>query len=879
MIKQFISWFFNLNQDKSFYTQGPSELSKKMSKVATLEIFEVFRFLHTSANGLTSEEAEVRVKEFGLNELAHTRKGNTVLDLLVRFKNPLVIQLLVIGILSYIMGEIPSTIIVSGMLFLSVFLSHYQEYRSSKAVQKLYAMIRTTATVVRDGKKQEIPLRNLVPGDIVHLSAGDMIPADVRLISSKDFFVNQSALTGESMPVEKFAQPLPTIGNNPLEFQNACFMGSSVYSGSATAVVVMTGTRTYFGGISKKLIGQRVETSFDKGLRQFTLMMIRIMVVMVIVVFAINYFRWGKWQEAVLFALAVAVGLTPEMLPMIVTVNLSKGALTMSRKKVIVKRLNSIQNFGAMDILCTDKTGTLTQDKIVLERYVDVTNQENEEVLRYAYINSYYQTGLKNLLDIAVLNHTEFAVEQHYKKVDEIPFDFSRRRMSVIVEDQQAPGKHLLICKGALEEIFQACDRFIVEDEINEIYESLKQDLRDEYRSLSAEGFRVLAVAYKNISEPKSAYSVQDETSLILLGFIAFLDPPKETAKEAIELLRKNGVVTKILTGDNELVTRKICREVGLDFIPLVTGDQLEKLSESDFIDVCEHATVFARLTPEHKEMIIRALQKKGHVVGFLGDGINDAPALKTADVGISVDTAVDIAKESADIILLKKSLLVLEDGVLEGRKIFGNIIKYIKMGASSNFGNMFSVVGGSWFLPFIPMAPIQVLVNNLLYDFSQTGIPTDRVDEEYLRQPRKWNIDNIRRFMFWIGPVSSIFDYTTFFIMLYIFNCWIADSYHEQLFHTGWFIESLLTQTLIVHIIRTNKIPFFQSRASKMMSLTTLLVMGIGIMLPISPLAKSLGFVTPPPLYWFLLIAILLTYSILTHLVKTWFIHKYGSD
>lgn len=508
----------------------------------------------------------------------------------------------------------------------------------------------------------------------------------------------------------------------------------------------------------------------------------------------------------------------------------------------------------------------------MLERYVDVTNQQNEEVLRYAYINSYYQTGLKNLLDIAVLNHTEYAVEQHYKKFDEIPFDFSRRRMSVIVEDK---GQHLLICKGALEEIFKVCDRFIVDGEIDEIYDALKQDLRDEYRSLSAEGFRVLAVAYKEIDSLKQVYSIQDESNLILLGFIAFLDPPKETAREAIKVLGKHGVNTKILTGDNELVTRKICKDVGLEHENLITGDQLEKLSDSEFLQVVENATVFARLTPGHKEKIIQALQKNGHVVGFLGDGINDAPALKTADVGISVDTAVDIAKESADIILLKKSLLVLEDGVIEGRKVFGNIVKYIKMGASSNFGNMFSVLGASIFLPFLPMRPIQVLVNNLLYDFSQTGIPTDLVDEEYLTKPRKWNIRSIRQFMFWLGPVSSVFDYTTFFLMLYIFNCWN----NEKLFQTGWFVESLLTQTLIVHIIRTNKIPLFQSRASGAMTLTTLLVMAIGIILPLTLIGAQLGFVPPPKIYWFYLGLTLIAYCILAHFIKTWFIKKYGTD
>ena len=851
---------------------SPTQIHQSLGDASSAEIFQLFRDTNSSATGLTHEEASIRFYQYGPNELARARKRNFIIQLLERFKNPLVIQLLIIGGVSFWMQDYRSASVVSGMVFLSVFLTHFQEYRSSKAVEKLFAMVRTTATVVRDGKRMEIPLRELVPGDIVLLAAGDIIPADIRLISSKDFFVNQSALTGESMPVEKFSHPIEKKTSNPLELQNIGFMGSSVFSGSATAVVVTTGTETYFGAISKKLVSKKQMTSFDRGLKDFTWLMIRFMLVLVVLVFFINAYTKGSWVEALLFSLAVAVGLTPEMLPMIVTVNLSKGALAMSRKKVIVKRLNSIQNFGAMDILCTDKTGTLTQDKVVLERYVDVTEEPNEEVLRYAYLNSYYQTGLKNLLDIAVLNHSEYAVEQHYKKIDEIPFDFARKRMSVIVEDQ---GKQILICKGALEEIFEVCDRFKVEDEIDEMSDTLIQDLREQYRSLSAEGFRVLAVAYKEIDSIKPVYSVADESQLVLLGYIAFLDPPKETAHEAIAALKRHGVTTKILTGDNDLVTRKICKDVGLEFDHIVTGDQIEKISPDELAILAEQSSVFARLTPDHKELIIKALQSRGHVVGFLGDGINDSPALKIADVGISVDTAVDIAKESADIILLKKSLLVLEDGVIEGRKVFGNIIKYVKMGSSSNFGNMFSVIGASIFVPFLPMLPIQVLVNNLLYDFSQTGIPSDRVDDEYLSKPRKWNIANIRRFMMWIGPVSSIFDYTTFIMMLFVFNCWK----NPALFQTGWFIESLMTQTLVVHVIRTGKIPFIQSRASWGLTLSTVLIMACAVILPLSPLGAKLGFVHPPTLYWYLLGLTLLCYIILAHFIKTIFMKRFGSD
>lgn len=849
-----------------------TDANQRLKLSSAQDTFELLRTLNTSANGLNQDEAQSRLSMYGYNELAKPRKVGAILQFLERFTNPLVIQLLVIGIVSFLVGDIRSTVVVSGMVFLSVILTHIQEYRSSLAVDKLYSMVRTTATVTRDGSRQEILLKELVPGDIVLLSAGDMLPADVRLIACKDFFVNQGALTGESMHVEKFAAPLKTPVNNPLDFSNIAYMGSSVFSGSATAVVVNSGIQTYFGAISKKLAGQKQATSFDKGILGFTWLMIRLMMVLVVTVFLINAITKGNWIEALLFSLAVAVGLTPEMLPMIVTVNLSKGAMALSRKKVIVKRLNAIQNFGAMDVLCTDKTGTLTQDKVVLERYVDVTNEQNERVLRYAYINSYYQTGLKNLLDYAVLNHSEFQVEQRYKKVDEIPFDFHRKRMSVVVDRENT---HLLICKGALEEIFDVCNRFIVDDEIDEISETLKQDLRDQYRSLSAEGFRVLAVAYKEMDILGTTYSILDESNLILLGYIAFLDPPKETASEAIAALARHGVQTKILTGDNELVTRKICKDVGLDYTHLKIGSDLINLTDDEFHRVVEETIVFARLTPDQKEKIIQSIKHTGHVVGFLGDGINDSPALKAADVGISVDTAVDIAKESADIILLKKSLLVLEDGVLEGRKVFGNITKYVKMGASSNFGNMFSVVGASFFLPFLPMTPIQVLLNNLLYDFSQTGIPTDNVDEEYLSSPRRWNLVNIQKFMFWMGPVSSVFDYTTFFFMIYFFKAWN----NPALFRTGWFIESLLTQTLIVHVIRTRKIPFIQSRASRTMTLATVSIMAVGILLPLSSWGRKLGFVTPPHTYWWFLAATLIGYVLLAHFVKTIFIKKYGID
>lgn len=710
------------------------EGEKEMLENAGLAPEAVLARQKTSDRGITHEAVLERRERWGLNQVGVKHKLSVLGEIYERAKNPLVIQLLIIAVVSALMDDVPSAVVVSAMIVLSVILAYVQEAQSNKAVEKLLAMVKTNCTVMRDGKETVIPLSELVPGDLVVLAAGSIIPADLRLIVAKDFFVSQSALTGESMPIEKNAAPCTNEGKGALDLTNACFQGSNVLSGTARGVVVNTGARTYFGSISHYLAGARVLTSFDRGVEQFTWLMIRFMVVMVTIVFLIIGLTKHNWVEALMFGLSVAVGLTPEMLPMIVTVNLSKGALAMSKKKVIVKRLNSIQNFGAMDILCTDKTGTLTQDKIVLERHVDVTSRESDDVLRYAYMNSYYQTGLRNLLDKAILSHKDLDVERGCRKVDEIPFDFQRRRMSVVVDYE---GDHVLICKGAVEEVFNACSRYQVDDEIHPLIDLLKKDLLEEYESLSADGFRVLAIAYREFPRDKEVFATGDETDLVLLGYVAFFDPPKESANAALEALRKSGVATKILTGDNALVTKKICADVGLAIEGLVTGDQIRGMSDADLTALAEKTTVFARLSPAQKDQIIRALQRGGHVVGFMGDGINDAPAMKTADVGISVDTAVDVAKESADIILLKKSLLVLEDGIIEGRKVFGNIIKYIKMGASSNFGNMFSVVGASYLLPFLPMAPIQVLVNNLLYDFSQVGIPTDRVDEEYLTAPR----------------------------------------------------------------------------------------------------------------------------------------------
>jgi len=882
-----------------FVAGATAEAQRKLVEICGKSAGEALESMGAEAGGLTAEQVEKAFEEFGPNDLSHRKELGFFGEILQRCRNPLVIQLLVICAVSIGMGDLRMATVVGAMVVLSVGLAYFQEHRSGKAVEKLREMVQTQCLVTRDGSEVEIPASEIVPGDIITLQAGAIIPADLRLITAKDFFVSQSSLTGESMPVEKSAEPASMAGRGVIELPNACFQGSNVLSGSARGVVVNTGIRTHFGSISEKLSGGRVQTSFDRGIAGFTWLMIRFMVVMVSVVFLIVGITKGNWVEALLFGLSVAVGLTPEMLPMIVAVNLSKGAMAMSKKKVIVKRLNSIQNFGAIDILCTDKTGTLTQDRVILEKHVDVTNRESDDVLRYAYMNSYYQTGLRNLLDRSVLSHSDLDVDRDCRKVDEIPFDFQRKRMSVVVDYE---SDHVLICKGAVEDIYKVCTHYQVDDEIHFMIDLIKNDLLEEYEELSRDGYRVLGIAYREFPQTKQVFSVADESDLILLGYIAFLDPPKESAAKAIASLKQYGVATKILTGDNALVTKKICKDVDLEFGEVISGDHLVGLSEDELGDLAEKNNVFARLTPAQKESIILALQKRGHVVGYMGDGINDAPSMRVSDVGISVDTAVDVAKESADIILLEKSLMVLEDGIIEGRKVFGNIIKYIRMGASSNFGNMFSVVGGSYFLPFLPMAPIQVLVNNLLYDASQVGIPSDHVDPEYLLTPRKWNIGNIQRFMVQIGPISSIFDYATYFLMLYFFNCILFNSpqnipretvdflaahfpqlspkdYFEHLFHTGWFVESILTQTLIVHIIRTRKIPFLQSIASPFLLLTTAVVMGIGAWLPYSPFANYLGLVPLPGIYWLWIILFLVCYSILTHFVKVNFHKNHGID
>ncbi len=854
----------------------------------------ILQRLATSLSGLSEEEAARRLEAYGVNEVAEERRHGWLDRFWLAVRNPLVILLTFLSIVSFATGDMRAGAVMMLMVILGVSLRFVQETRANKAAAKLKAMISVTATVVRDGQQRELPLKDLVPGDIIKLCSGDMVPGDVRLITAKDLFVTQATLTGESLPVEKSETPDTRPNLSPIERSNLCFLGTSVESGSATAVIIVTGQHTYFGQVARSLADQPADTSFDRGVKNFTWMMIRFMLVMVPLVFFINGLTKHDWKEAFFFALAVAVGLTPEMLPMIASVCLSKGAIAMSRKKVIVKKLNSIQNFGAMDVLCTDKTGTLTINHVILELYVDVFGKESEEVLRDAYVISHIQTGLKNVLDRAILKHQEIHHElnvEKYTKLDELPFDFSRRMMSVVVTDPA--GQAQLFTKGAPESVFAKCTHFESQGEIFPMDPIFVGDLIEEVNDLCEDGFRVLAVASKNV-EKRAVYTKDDECELVLTGYLAFLDPPKDSARKAIEALRQHGVAVKVLTGDNDLVTRKVCSEVGIPAEKIVLGHEVETMTDAQLSQAVESVDVFARLSPTHKQRVVKALQNNKHVVGYMGDGINDAPALRAADVGISVDNAVDIAKESADMILLEKSLMVLDEGVLEGRKVFVNITKYVRMGASSNFGNMFSVIGASAWLPFVPMSPIQVLTNNLLYDFSQVPIPTDNVGEPQIQRPRPWNMGEIGKFIVFIGPISSIFDYTTYLMMWFVFKCSQLTlmppaelgarfarvtspnaTYAAALFHTGWFVESLMTQTLIVHVIRTNRLPFIHSRASWQLTITTVLIMAIAAYLPYSPLSETLGFVPLPPLYWLLLLLTLICYVAFTQMVKTRLLRK----
>jgi Mg2+-importing ATPase len=889
------------------------KLSMRAVREAQNSVDTTLANFKTNLNGLTEAEARERLLKDGANHVAHEKRPHAFVQFLLAFKNPFIAVLVALAAISSVTdivlplrsGEEPEytgvTIILT-MVFLSALLRFWQEFRSGNAAEALKAMVRTTATVLRrqergagqsaEAKLVEVPMAELVTGDIVKLSAGDMIPADVRLLESRDLFVSQAALTGEALPVEKYdtlgaiaeksADATATSGGQQdmLDLPTVCFMGTNVVSGTATAVVVATGARTYFGSLAKAIVGSRAETAFDRGVNSVSWLLIRFMLVMVPVVLLINGFTKGDWPDAFMFALAVAVGLTPEMLPMIVSSNLAKGAVAMARRKVVVKRLNAIQNFGAMDVLCTDKTGTLTQDKIILEHHLDVHGQVDPGVLRLAWLNSYHQSGVKNLMDQAVIRFSEdlpslTAPARIYNKVDELPFDFVRRRLSVVVEG--LGGEHLLICKGAVEEMLAISTAIRDGDEIKPLDDIRRNALVELARGYNRDGFRVLVIATREIAAATTMarYGIADEKELVVQGLLTFLDPPKETARPAIAALADHGVTVKVLTGDNEVVTTKICREVGLEPGTPILGREIEKISDETLRLTVEQTTVFAKLTPLQKSRVLKALQANGHTVGFLGDGINDAPALRDADVGISVDSGTDIAKESADIILLEKSLMVLEEGVIKGRETFGNIIKYLNMTASSNFGNVFSVLVASAFIPFLPMLAIHLLIQNLMYDISQLSLPWDRMDKEFLAKPRKWDARNIGRFMLWIGPTSSIFDITTFALMWYVFAANTTEM--QSLFQSGWFIEGLLSQTLVVHMLRTQKIPFIQSTAALPVMLMTGLIMALGICIPFSPLGAMVGLKPLPWAYFPWLVATLFAYCVVAQTMKTFYIRRFG--
>ena len=858
------------NKKKSIYTEKKSK-NNQLKELGYLKEEAVLKQLKSNALGLSNQEAEKRLEEFGLNEVAAQKPVSWYQLVFQAFKDPFIYVLTLLLVVSAATKDFEASIVMAMMILFSAGLHFIQEYRSQKASLALKELIETTCAVTRDGVTKEIPIDEVVPGDIVTLSTGDLIPADSRLIWAKDLFVNQSSMTGESMPIEKLASLKKEIEDSQLtalDFPNLLFMGTDVLSGQGKVVVVKTGEDTLFGDIAAQSSKSRGETSFDRGVKNVSKLLIRFMLVMVPIVFLINGISKGDWSEAFFFSIAVAVGLTPEMLPMIITSNLAKGAITMSKKKVIVKELNAIQNLGAMDVLCTDKTGTITEDKVVLVQHVNPVGEESNRVLELAYMNSNYQTGWKNVMDHAVIeyfneNREENELEK-IEKIDEIPFDFSRRRLTVAVK---AGDQQLMITKGAVEEMLKVCRYVELNDEIIPLTPELQKTMEEVSIKMNKEGMRALGVAYKQNVYDSAVYSIKDESDMILVGFMGFLDPPKQSSITAIKSLHKHGVNVKVLTGDNEIVAQKICKDVGIQVDRAILGTELESMTDTELMDATEEVNLFAKLNPTQKSRIIGLLQKKGHTVGFMGDGINDAPALRTADVGISVDTAADITKEASSIILLEKSLTVLEDGVLEGRTVFGNMMKYIKMTISSNFGNVFSVLVASAFLPFLPMLSIQLLVQNLIYDVAQLTIPWDKMDPEDLMKPAKWGTSDLLKFTFSIGPISSIFDILTFILMWFVFQ---ANTVQDAaLFHTGWFVIGLITQTVVVHVIRTKKIPFIQSRASMSVILSTLGVIVAAVLIPGSTFGTFFDFVALPATYWKWMILIVSAYILTTQIVK----------
>ena len=868
---------------------------------ASMSAADATASLGVTLSGLSPEAVEASREKSGRNVIVRERRETTAEKLVKAFVSPFTFVLLLLACISFFTDvfvmpsgqkDASASIIILVMVAVSGTMSFVQSVRSSSAADKLTSMVKTVAAVVRPGISEELSIEEIVCGDIVRLSAGDMIPADMRIVQSKDLFISQAAMTGESEPVEKFSEPetgLDKLAKPVTEYSNIVFMGSNVVSGSALAVVIAVGNDTQFGLIAEGVAKQKAETNFDRGIRSVSWLLIRFMAVMAPTVFVINGLTKGDWLQAFLFGLSIAVGLTPEMLPMIVTTNLVKGTMEMSKRGTVIKNVGSIQNFGAIDILCTDKTGTLTQDRIVLEYHLDATGKEDPRVLRHAYLNSYYQTGLKNLMDVSIIEAADRELKidkSFYEKVDEIPFDFRRRRMSVVVRD--GDGKTQMITKGAVEEMLEISSFVDYEGSVRPLSAELKDRILHTVDGLNEDGLRVIAVSQRTNPPEAGEFCVADERDMVLIGYLAFLDPPKETARPALKVLGEHGVRVKILTGDNELVTRSVCTQVGLDVQHVLSGADLDGMSDSARRSAVEACDVFVKLSPQQKTEVIETLRGLGHVVGFMGDGINDAPAMKEADVAISVDTAVDIAKESADIILLGKDLMILENGIVSGREIFGNIMKYTKMTASSNFGNMFSVLIASYFLPFLPMMPIQVLALNLIYDITCVSLPWDNMDREYLRKPRKWDASSIGAFMRWFGPTSSVFDITTYLLMYFVICPQVlGGSYHSlasdkqlwfvALFNAGWFIESLWSQTLVIHALRTPKIPFIHSHASFIVTVVTALGIASGSYIVYTNLGIRLDMAPLPANYYGWLGLTIIGYLALVTVCKKAYIARHG--
>ncbi len=830
-------------------------------------LHELFELLPATPAGLTTEEARRRLRLYGPNSFVHESRFAALLSFFGFFRNPLVVILVIASGVSLALGEHVGGLIILAIVLFSVILNFLMEFQARHAVEDIQKQIALTAAVVRDGREQELPTAELVPGDVVKLNAGDLVPADARLLEVKDLHVRESALTGESLPVEKTVADLPNEKHGVADASNSVFLGTAVQTGIGTAVIVCTGKDTACGEIANRLAMRPPETEFGRGIRHFGMMLTWVTMVLVLFVLLVNIIFHRPVLESFLFSVALAVGMTPEMMPMIITVTLAQGAKRMTKKKVLVKQLSAIEDFGSFDILCTDKTGTLTEGEIVLDRHVDFEGKDDANVLQLIYLNSHFEAGIKSPLDDAILKHEAPSIVG-YGKVDEIPFDFNRKRLSVVV---QHADEDLLITKGEAESVFAICATVIVDGVAQPFDEKRRAEAEDTLKKLSADGFRVLGVATLKVQK-QDAYTVAAEDAMTLVGFAAFLDPPKEGVLAVLQALKQNGISVVVMTGDNQYVTQKIARDVGLNADHVLVGNQLDTMDDAAVAHQAENGAIFARVSPEQKNRVILALKARGHVVGYMGDGINDAPSLHTADVGISVMNGVNVAKDAAKIILLEKDLAVINEGVLEGRRSFANIMKYIIMGTSSNFGNMFSMAAASLFLPFLPMLPSQILLNNFLYDVSQVSIPTDNVDPAMVQKPKRWQIGFIRQFMAIIGPISSIYDFLTFGVLLWAFHA----STNESLFHTGWFVESLATQTLVVFVIRTAANPL-KSRPSRPLLISVLAIVTVATVLPYTPLGRLLRF-TPLPVSLLAVIAFLaVTYLFVVQAVKSWFYRRHA--